>query len=239
VRLLVPLLLTGCGGAAPIESMPSPAGQRSAPPTPSPTSEVAATDAAARSNVGPAIARATDVHVLQPGDAVRVTVWRKPEFSGEFVVAADSSLRHPLFQAVRVAGVPLAVAKQRVYEFLSRFEQDPQLVLEPLLHVTVIGEVRQPNLYALRPETTLSQAVAIAGGASERGRLDRVLLRRGGREIVVDLTRPDEALAGLLIRSGDQLVVERRREVLRDVVGPLAALVAAAAAIANVMIANR
>ncbi|HEY0970466.1 MAG TPA: polysaccharide biosynthesis/export family protein [Gemmatimonadales bacterium] len=175
-------------------------------------------------------------HVLQPGDAVRLTVWRKPELSGEFIVSTDSSLRHPLYQSVPVAGVPLSEATERLRVFLSRYENEPQLVIEPLLHVTVMGEVRQPNLYALPPETMIVQAVAIAGGAAERGRLDHVLLRRRGQEIVADLTRPDSPWAQARIESGDQIVITRRRDLLRDIVGPMAAVIGAAAAVANIII---
>ena len=42
--------------------------------------------------------------VLRPGDMLRITVWRHPEMSGDFAVAPDSTLVHPLYQAVRVAG---------------------------------------------------------------------------------------------------------------------------------------
>src|SRR4051812_5763503 len=40
--------------------------------------------------------------VLTPGDSVRIEVWRKPEFSGDFVVAPDGTITHPLFRSVRV-----------------------------------------------------------------------------------------------------------------------------------------
>ena len=34
--------------------------------------------------------------LLRPGDALRITVWRQPEFSGDFVVNPDSTVAHPL-----------------------------------------------------------------------------------------------------------------------------------------------
>ena len=48
--------------------------------------------------------------MLTPGDSVRIVVWRKPEFSGDFVVAPDNTVTHPLFRAVRVGGIPFATA---------------------------------------------------------------------------------------------------------------------------------
>jgi protein involved in polysaccharide export with SLBB domain len=52
----------------------------------------------------------SDQAVLSPGDSVRIVVWRKPEFSGDFVVAPNGTITHPLFRAVQVGGIPFANA---------------------------------------------------------------------------------------------------------------------------------
>jgi polysaccharide biosynthesis/export protein len=175
---------------------------------------------------------------LNPGDVLRVTVWRKPELSGDFLIAADGTVSHPLFRNVRVTGIPMQAVESRVREFLVTLEANPQFVVEPLLRVAVSGEVRQPNVYTLRPETSLAQAVAMAGGPTERGRRDRLRLVRGNRELVVDLRRPNESGAGMLVQSGDQIVVEQRRALYRDVVGPVVSVLGATAAIVSVILYN-
>jgi protein involved in polysaccharide export with SLBB domain len=122
-----------------------------------------------------------------------------------------------------------------VRTFLARYETNPSFVISPLLRVFVGGEVRLPSVYTLPPRTTVAQAVAQAGGATERGRLDRVRVRRQKDVILVDLTRPDGA-APTEIRSGDQVTVERTRSVLRDYLGPASSVIAALAAISSVII---
>lgn len=194
-------------------------------PAPAQTTERA--DAATAANSGV---------VLAPGDLVRVTVWRKEELSGDLRVGADGALAHPLYQSVHIAGLPLDQAKQKLIEFLRQYEASPQLVLEPLSRVTIGGEVRSPNLYSLSPETSVAQAVAQAGGPTDRGRLDRVRLLRGGRETMLDLTSPDPTVAQMPIRSGDQIFVGARRYILRDVITPMISAVGAAAAIATLVI---
>lgn len=176
--------------------------------------------------------------LLRPGDAVRITVWRKPELTGEFVVAADGSLTHPLYRTVRVTGVPLSAIEQRVQTFLARFEENPQFVVEPLLRVAVGGEVARPNLYNLRPETSIAQAVALAGGATERGRADQVHLFRDGARRLLDLTNPNSDEGRQPIRSGDEIIVARRRAVFREVVAPVMTVIGAIAAITNVVLRN-
>lgn len=172
---------------------------------------------------------------LRPGDVVRITVWRSPELSGEFPVGADGSIQQPLYQQVQVTGVPLDTVRARIGRFLSQYQQNPQFVLEPLFRVAVGGEVRKPDLYPLSRETTISQAIAIAGGPTERGRLDRVRLLREGREVTADLTSANAEWAQEPVRSGDRIVVTRRRDFLREYLAPVATLVAAAAALANVL----
>jgi polysaccharide export outer membrane protein len=170
---------------------------------------------------------------LSPGDVLKITVWRAPEFSGEFPVSPDGTLAHPLYQGVRVVGLPISGVKARLREFLTGYEQNPHLVVEPLFPVGVGGEVRAPGLYTLPRGTTIAQAIARAGGPTERGRLDRVRLVRRGRETTLDLVSQESAYGAGSIVSGDQLFVGRRSDfnVVRDVLGPLASLTAAVAAV--------
>jgi protein involved in polysaccharide export with SLBB domain len=176
--------------------------------------------------------------VLRPGDAVRVTVYRQDELSGEFTVLGDGTLAHPLYRTVRVAGRPVSEVQAAVGENVGRFVTNPQFVVQPLLQVAVEGEVNDPKLYQLPPETTLRQAISMAGGPGERGRLDRVRLIRGDDAYVLDLSS-DLGSGRALVQSGDELFVPRRRDVLREVVQPMASIVAAAAALVNLYRSTR
>ena len=177
-----------------------------------------------------AAAQSSPPAVLMPGDVVRIVVYRRPELSGELDVAADSTLRHPLYLGLKVAGIPFPEAQERIRVFLRGFQTEPQFVVDPLYRISVGGQVRQPNLYSLRPEMTVDQAIAVAGGPTDRGRLDRVKIIRAGRVLTVDLTRLERAS----IRSGDQIFVPARGSFVRDVLLPIATVTAALAAVYNV-----
>ncbi|MEZ0334407.1 MAG: polysaccharide biosynthesis/export family protein [Gemmatimonadales bacterium] len=174
--------------------------------------------------------------MLAPGDSVRVVVWRRPEFSGDFVVAPNGTITHPLYRSVTVGGVPFATAEANLRRFLSRFEENPEFVMEPLVRVSVSGEVDRPRVYALRPETTIAEAVGLAGGVTQDGSRDRVRILRtepGGqtREFSIDLNDPETGAGGTPIVSGDQILVDRRRNFLRDVVLPVLGVVGSIASI--------
>jgi len=174
--------------------------------------------------------------VLAPGDAVRLVVWRRPEMSGEFHVSAAGTLRHPLLNEIPVAGQPFDVVQQRIRDYLTRLETTPMFDLEPLLRIEVGGEVRSPNVYRLPPETTIAQVVAIAGGPTERGRLDEVVLVRGNQTVRIDLTGGDAETGRATIRSGDQILVGRRTSVFREVILPATSVVSMLTTLVNIVI---
>ncbi|HEX2210238.1 MAG TPA: polysaccharide biosynthesis/export family protein [Longimicrobium sp.] len=178
----------------------------------------------------PAAAQDTTAAV-RPADVIRLNVWRQTEFTGEFPIAPDGTILHPLLREVRVAGHTREQVRQQLLEVLRQYERDPQFVFDYLYRVAVTGEVRLPNLYTLPPETTIGQAVAAAGGAAEFGRLETVRLIRGGREITLNLLDPSPEVAEMRIRSGDQIRVTRRGASWRDYVGLGASLVAAVASV--------
>jgi polysaccharide export outer membrane protein len=175
--------------------------------------------------------------ILTPGDSIRIVVWRRPEFSGDFVVAPNGSVTHPLYRSVQVGGIPFATAEANLRRFLSRFEENPEFVMEPLVRVSVSGQVDRPRVYALRPETTIAEAVAVAGGATQDGNRERVRILRtesGGavHEYTVNLNDPSTGAGTIPVYSGDQIVVDRNRNFLREVVLPVLGVVGSIASIA-------
>lgn len=176
---------------------------------------------------------------LLPGDAIRITVWRKPEFSGDFFVSANGTITHPLYREVQVTGVPLGTVEDRLRTFLTRYETNPQFVIEPLVRIIIGGEVRSPNIYSVPPETTIAQALAMAGGISERGKIRDIRIIRDRQEIKMDLSKPDSDAALLQIRSGDQIVVGRMRRSVLEIVSPVTSTIAAAASITALILRVR
>lgn len=173
---------------------------------------------------------------LNPGDQVRIAVWRQPEFTGDFVVSGNGTITHPLYREIQVTGIPLAMVEERLRTFLTRYVANPQFVVQPLVKIIVAGEVRSPNVYSVPPETTVAQAVVLAGGPTERGRLDRVRIIRDGQETQVDLTSASSDIALLQIRSNDQVFVSRRTNLFRDTVVPVLSAVGAIAAVTNIFV---
>jgi len=60
-----------------------------------------------------------------------------------------------------------------------------------------------------------------------------VQVLRGGQTLTLDLSRPNTGAMATRVRSGDQIIVDRRRAVFRDYVAPTITVVGAMAAIVN------
>lgn len=172
---------------------------------------------------------------LVPGDVIRITVWRQPELSGDFRITADGSIAHPLYQSVDVRNVPLAEVAGRLRTFLTRLTTDPQVVVEPMLSVSVGGEVRTPGRLTVALGTTVSQAIAQAGGGGDQANMRKVRLVRGSQEQQIDLTDLRVNKGALPVESGDQIFLSRRSNAFRDLIGPLASILGAGAAIISVI----
>jgi polysaccharide export outer membrane protein len=174
--------------------------------------------------------------VLSPGDSVRIVVWRSPELSGDFVVGPDGSITHPLYRTVKIAGLPMANVEANLARFLSTYQSNPQFVVEPLVRVAVSGEVPRPAVFALHPETTVAEAVARAGGLTQFGRRTRVRLVRtqangSQREVSVDLSNPADPFGSGPVHSGDLILVDRKKNVFRDIVLPVVGLAGSVASL--------
>jgi len=160
--------------------------------------------------------------IIGPGDQIRIVVFRQPELSGDFAIAGNGTIVHPLYREVQVTGVPISVVEDRLRTFLTKYVTNPQFVILPLVKVIVAGEVKAPNIYPVPPETTVQQVVAQAGGPTDRGALDDVRMVRDRQEVRIDLSRPNSEAANLQIRSGDLILVGRRGTGIRDYIAPVA-----------------
>ncbi len=173
--------------------------------------------------------------VLHPGDSVKVLVWRNPELSGAFLVAEDGTVRHPLYQAVHVVGIPLDSVQARFGTFLSQFATTPQFVVQSAFRIVVRGEVRNPAAYTVPLETSLGAAIAAAGGPTSEAQLRKVTLVRDQHTYQLDLSDPAAPWTASPIRSGDQIIIGRKSNLFFGTILPLVTASAAVASLISVL----
>lgn len=159
------------------------------------------------------------VGVLRPGDALKITVWREKELSGEYLIDARGLVQIPGLGDIVVAGLtPMEVKARLSEQLVRRGIVSPEIAVQPVIRVSVLGEVRTPGLLSVEPGTNLIHLITLAGGPTERANMRSVRVIRAGRPYEVDL---QSALAGssagrVVLFSNDVVFLDRKRGLTRE-----------------------
>ena len=109
------------------------------------------------------------VYRVGPEDRVRVDILGVDELSREYRINGAGSILLPLVGPVAVAGLTLGEMEDAIAEALSQdFLRNPQVSAEVTEYrsqqFTVVGAVENPRVYNTTRQTTLIEALAMAGG---------------------------------------------------------------------------
>ena len=135
----------------------------------------------------------------------------------------------PLLGVRSVHGRTPAQLKAELIAAFQEQLENQQIEVTPLRRVRILGAVRAPGLYHVDATMTLADAVALAGGQNQEGKLSGVRLLRNNDEIRTDLDGSELVLER--IRSGDQILISRRSWFSRNSTTIVGGLVSAAAII--------
>ena len=154
---------------------------------------------------------------LGPEDQLRISVWDNKELTLDLVVRPDGKISMPLIQDVMAEGLTAAELAANIQGKLSAFIVNPEVTVI-VLQVNapkyyIIGYVGRPGTYPLRGDTSVLQALALAGGltqfASPRS-IKLIRATRGKQEVrkinyynLID----DGGKGNYLLKSGDTIVV--------------------------------
>jgi polysaccharide export outer membrane protein len=153
---------------------------------------------------------------LGPEDQLRISVWDNKELTLDLVVRPDGKISMPLLQDVPAEGLTAAQLAADIQEGLSAFIMNPEVTVI-LLQVNapkyyIIGYVTRPGTFPLRGETSVLQALALAGGLTQFASPRSIKLIRAtrGKQDVRKINYYDIIDSGegnYLLKSGDTIVV--------------------------------
>lgn len=157
---------------------------------------------------------------LGAGDLVEIKVFGAPELSDTLRVSATGEITMPLIGAVKVAGESTEDAQKQIEQRLlsGGFLRDPHvniLVKEYASQgISVLGEVAHPGIYPLLGSRTLLDAIAAAGGTTNRAGRTVAIAHRGaqhGAETTVILARDatEAAKQNVELQPGDTVIVSK------------------------------
>lgn len=142
----------------------------------------------------------------QPGDIVRIAVWREPELSGDLFVQNDSTAIVPSLGRMKLGGLTAdSLNALLINRFRDRIVNTP-VDVRLIRPVPVFGSVRAPGVYPVDPTSTAIQVIARAGGTVGAEGLPRVqLLRYDGSKLDLSV---EQSLGAFNLRSGDAVFVQ-------------------------------
>jgi polysaccharide export outer membrane protein len=172
---------------------------------------------------------------MQPGDIVRLRIWREPDLSGDFPVDEAGIATFPKLGPMSVTSNTVEALRAKLVALYQEFLRNPSVDVVVLKRINVLGAVKNPGLYPIDPTMTIADAVALAGGATPDGDRRRIELLRGGERQDVRLT-DQSRVADLPLRSGDQLFVPEKSWISRNPTVVAASLTAAASLIVALLL---
>jgi polysaccharide export outer membrane protein len=178
-----------------------------------------------------------DVGALRPGDALKIVVFRDKELSNEYPIDARGYVQIPGLGVIKAAGLdPTEVTDRLRLALIERGFARPEISVQPLIRVSVLGEVRAPQVYGVDPGTDLLKLLTVAGGPTDRARLKDTRVIRDGQAFKVDM---ESALNGsaagrIVLYSNDVVVVGRKRGLTGENLGMTLTIASLALTILNI-----
>jgi len=120
---------------------------------------------------------------LGPDDVIEVTVYQDKELDRTVPVRPDGRISLPLIGEMTASGKSVTELQKEIAQKLKQFVAEPTVTVvvkevnSP--KVSVIGEVKNPNMYKIRDRATLLDIIALAGGETEYSKHKVIVSRIG------------------------------------------------------------
>jgi protein involved in polysaccharide export with SLBB domain len=166
-----------------------------------------------------AAAGLTAEYQLRPMDQIEIRVFNEPDLSGRRLVGQDGTVPLSIVGSVSVSGLTQAQAAEKIVGVLKDgWLVNPRVEVNIAAFarrsVSVMGEVQRPGAVEIKPGQGLDlvQALALAGGASNRGNLRTIVVKRGSKIFECDAVRmaTDASVSVFTLEADDVITVKAR-----------------------------
>lgn len=152
---------------------------------------------------------------LGPGDQIKISVLHEDNLSMEVRLSDQGTISYPMLGTIDVGGKTTREVESLITRGLSNgYLVDPKVSVNVMefRKFFVGGAVRQPGGFPYAPGVTMQQAIAIAGGLTEKGSDQEVLVthERSGSRTPQPVQMMTEVLPGdhIEVREAGEIVVK-------------------------------
>ena len=155
-----------------------------------------------------AVANEAENYKLGAGDVIVIQVFGEDELKLETQLTDSGTVNYPFLGTIKVVGMSIKELEQHVYNGLK-----PDYFVEPNVFVGIVqyrpfyihGEVKKPGGYPYQPGMTVNQAIALAGGLTERASKEKIEISRED-----DKNNTQTGTLNTKISAGDTITIEQR-----------------------------
>jgi len=141
-------------------------------------------------------------------DTIVIKVYGEDALTLETQITNSGTINYPFLGSLTLIGLTIKEVEQIVYRGLKG-----DYFVEPNVFVGMVeyrpfyihGEVKQPGGYPYQPGMTVNQAVALAGGFTERASQEKIAISREGSKV-----DSERGTINSLIQAGDTITIEQR-----------------------------
>ena len=155
---------------------------------------------------------------LGPGDKFTVRVFHEPDISGPFTVSPDGTIKFPYVGRLSVLGKTCADLEEEITQKLREgYLSDPYVSCTITEYTSkqifILGDVKKPGAYPYRSQSTIVEAIALAGGFELRAERNQITLTRQGKDQIPVQVPVQDIIEGkrknIILRPGDIIFVPR------------------------------
>ena len=157
-------------------------------------------------------------YLLSPGDILEVSVWNDEALQRESMIRPDGMISFPLIGDVPAAGKTVRDLRKDLEDRINEYVPGTPVtvILNYINHprMYVVGKVDTPGHYIMEKETTVVQALAMAGGLTTFASKNNILvLRQNAQEQEVfsfrygDIENGRNLEQNIVLMPGDTIVV--------------------------------
>jgi polysaccharide export outer membrane protein len=121
-------------------------------------------------------------YVIGADDVLYIQLYGDPSMTGLWEVREDGNIKYPLLGEIKAAGCSLEEFNDNLTSALTKYYKDPQVTVTVESYgsckVFILGQVYKPGVYYYKREATVLEALLLAGGISESGKKNSVIVVR-------------------------------------------------------------
>jgi polysaccharide export outer membrane protein len=128
--------------------------------------------------------RSGNEYVIGVGDTLAIVVWENADLNQEVIVRPDGMISFPLIDEVKAQGHTISELDAEITTKLKEYIRFPDVSISLVnmggRRVILLGQVKNPGVYALTGRKTILEAIAQAGGFTNDAIVSSTIVVKGG-----------------------------------------------------------